>query len=451
MSDPLPGYSGFIRDLLERKGARIGCRIRIVRKGLNEVIEGILMPKHMFSDPNTIVVKLDNGYNIGVKIREQDDIEVLGEVKVERIERAWHMDRSLPKVKVIGTGGTIASKVEYETGAVRPSLEPSDLLELMPELTSLAFLDTEVLFNILSENMTPRHWEILAERIAKVISEDRDVKGIVVAHGTDTMSYTAAAIAFAIQRPPTPIVFVGAQRSSDRPSTDAIYNFISAVITAVKAPFGESVVCMHATSSDKYNLVHRGVKVRKMHSSRRDAFQSINDRPLAIVDPEKFELKIINDRYTPRGDVDSMKIWTKFDDRVAIVKAYPGFQAEIIDMLVDKGFHGIVIEGTGLGHIGEYAFKAIERALQQGIPVVMTTQTLFGRINMNVYATGRKLLAMGVIPGEDMLPEVAYVKLCWILTQTRDLKEVRRMMLTNYVHEINPIHTYDLYPRWEYL
>jgi len=407
------------------------------------------MPKHSLSAPEMIVLKLDNGYNIGVDSSKVLRIEVV-ECKPFReysLSPTLEFNPALPLVKVIGTGGTIASRVEYETGAVKPAMTPQDLLELMPELKNIARLEVEVLFNILSENMTPQHWEQTALEVAKTV-ERTDVSGIVIAHGTDTMSYTAAALAFALQNLPYPIVLVGAQRSSDRPSTDAALNFISAVITTLKAPFGEVVVCMHATPSDTYSLVHRGVKVRKMHSSRRDAFQSINDMPLARVWPLKGNIEVISRRYIPRKDRKELRVQAHFETRVALVKAYPGFQSEIIDMLVDRGFRGIVIEGTGLGHINEATIPSIRRAIEQGVAVAMTTQTLFGRVNMNVYLTGRKLLEAGVIPCSDMLPETAFVKLSWVLAQTQDLNEVRKLMLTNFVNEINPVHSPDLYPRW---
>ena len=447
MSDPLPGYSGATRDFLEKLGARIGCRMRFELQG-NIIIEGLLMPHHEFSAPDIIVIKLDNGYNIGIsvnRVRKADVVECRERVEAKPI----HVEVSGqgPLVKILGCGGTIASKVEYETGAVKPAMSPAELMEIIPELKGLARYDVEVVFNILSEDMTPHHWKRIAEEVYKAIVGGAE--GVVVTHGTDTMSYTAAALAFSLQNLPMPIALTGAQRSSDRPSTDAALNLVAAVLTTLKAPFGEVTVVMHSTPSDGEAFAHRGVKVRKMHSSRRDAFQSINDLPLAKIDVLNMKLEVINDRIIPRAKSrDEIKAVIGFDDRVALVKAYPGFQSEIIDFLVDKKFHGIVIEGTGLGHIGSYAIESIKRAIEEGIAVVMTTQTLFGRVNMNVYTTGRKLLAIGVIPGEDMLPETAYVKLCWVLAQTRDLKEVRKMMLTNYVNEINPIHTYMHYPIW---
>ncbi|MDK6028664.1 Glu-tRNA(Gln) amidotransferase subunit GatD [Ignisphaera sp. 4213-co] len=446
MDDYLPGYRDFVRSVLEKHGARIGCRIRLWLAN-NMVFEGILMPHHEFSSSDIIVVKLDNGYNIGISINRVSKIDV-----VECIERGGAraqevIQKQKPVVKILGCGGTIASRVEYETGAVKPAMSPAELMEIIPELKDFAGYDVEVLFNILSEDMTPAHWKAIAESVYKSIANGVD--GIVVTHGTDTMGYTAAALAFSLQNLPMPIALVGAQRSSDRPSTDAALNLLAAVVTTLKAPFGEVVVVMHSTPSDTEAFAHRGVKVRKMHSSRRDAFQSINDFPLAKIDLMKMEIKTINNRFIPRSKgFEEIKFSASFDDKVALVKAYPGFQSEIIDFLVDKKFHGIVIEGTGLGHIGSYTIESIRRAVEEGIAVVMTTQTLFGRVNMNVYTTGRRLLEAGVIPGEDMLPETAYVKLSWVLAQTRDLKEVKKMMLTNYVNEINPVHTHNLYPIW---
>ncbi|MEM0027084.1 MAG: Glu-tRNA(Gln) amidotransferase subunit GatD [Ignisphaera sp.] len=446
MRDPLPGYVGAVRESLERLGAAVGCRIRLLLQD-NIIFEGILMPHHEFSEADIIVIKLDNGYNIGITISRVSKIDVV-ECR-ERVEARTQDISQLqkPVVKILGCGGTIASKVEYETGAVKPAMSPAELMEIIPELKSLAGYDVEVLFNILSEDMTPVHWKSIAESVYKAIVGGVD--GVVVTHGTDTMGYTAAALAFSIQGLPMPIALVGAQRSSDRPSTDAALNLLAAVITTLRAPFGEVTVVMHASPSDAEAYAHRGVKVRKMHSSRRDAFQSINDIPLARINLMKMDVETINSRYIPRAkSIEEIKYFASFDDRVAMVKAYPGFQSEIIDFLVDRKFHGIVIEGTGLGHIGSYAIESIRRAVEEGIAVVMTTQTLFGRVNMNVYTTGRKLLEIGVIPGDDMLPETAYVKLSWVLAQTRDLKEVRKMMLTNYVNEMNPVHTHQHYPIW---
>jgi glutamyl-tRNA(Gln) amidotransferase subunit D len=449
MNDPLAGYKGRVRTLLEALGVSIGCKLKIIVEN-SMVIYGLLMPKHELSHPDIIVLKLDNGYNIGIDANKITSIDVVECRKIgdrEEVLKSAEISKGIPIVKILGCGGTIASKVEYETGAVKPAMTPEELMELIPELRGLASYDVEVLFNILSEDMTPRHWEIMARNVLKAINGG--VNGVVITHGTDTMSYSAAAIAFALRNLPMPIAFVGAQRSSDRPSTDAALNLLAAVVTTLKAPFGESVVVMHSTPSDIETYIHRGVKVRKLHSSRRDAFQSVNDLPLASVDLLSLKINMINDRFLPRRKPEELIAKIDFDDRVAIIKAYPGIQSEIIDYLVDKKFHGIVIEGTGLGHIGSYTIESLKRAIEEGIAVVMTTQTIFGRVNMNVYTTGRKLLEIGVIPGEDMLTETAYVKLSWVLAQTKDLRNVRDMMLTNYVNEINPRHIAEIFMKFD--
>jgi len=241
-------------------------------------------------------------------------------------------------------------------------------------------------------------------------------------------------------------VFVGSQRSSDRPSTDAALNFIGALVAASKAPFAESVVAMHSETSDAEIAIHRGVRVRKMHTSRRDAFQSINARPLALVDPYKREVVVLESTYRQRGRGEP-RLLNGFERKVALIYSYPGIDPELIDMLVDKGYRGIVIAGTGFGHVPEKLIPSLKRATEAGVPIAVTSQTLYGRVNLMVYTTGREMLRAGVIPCEDMLPETAYVKLSWILRRARDLEEVRRLMLTNIAGEISERHDINLYKR----
>ncbi|MCC6053357.1 MAG: Glu-tRNA(Gln) amidotransferase subunit GatD [Desulfurococcaceae archaeon] len=444
------GYTGALAELLASRGLKPGDRISILLRD-NTTLRGILMPRPgLFSEQQVLVVKLENGYNTGIRIDEILEVSLLEQHPPRReptISRPMHGEGMLPSVAIISTGGTIASKVDYETGAVTPALTAEEIIEWIPELSEIASISVEELMSIFSEDMEPKYWEKIADSVYRHINSG--VSGVVVAHGTDTMTYTASALAFAIQEKPAPIVLVGSQRSSDRPSTDAVFNLLSAVLVAAKAPFAESVITMHASSSDPHALVLRGVKARKMHTSRRDAFKPINDTPIAYVDPVKREIKIIGEIVEHRNPGKTPVLKNKFDDRVALVKAYPGIQSEIIDFLVDKGFHGIVIEGTGLGHIANKVIDSIKRAVDSGIPVVMTSQCLFGRVNLNVYSTGRRLLEAGVIPGGDMLPETSYVKLSWILgSLTRDPVEVRSWITRNIAGELNERHTLELYPRW---
>jgi len=389
---------------------------------------------------------------VGVRLTGREVVERVG--RVERgepgapVPLVEEVEVGSSRVFVLGCGGTVASRIDYETGAVKPYLSPEELSLSVPEMFRYARVEAKQLFSILSEDMKPWMWSVIVEELSKALEGGFD--GIVVTHGTDTMSYTAAALSFAFHRGlPVPIALTGAQRSSDRPSSDAAFNLTAATLVASRAPFAEVTVVMHGESGDTYALAHRGVRVRKMHTSRRDAFQSINARPLARVWPYEGRIELLDQDFRRRGSQE-LVVDNGFDDKVAFVKHYPGPISEIVDVLVDRGFHGIVVEGTGFGHVSSDAIESIRRAVESGIPVVVASQTLFGRVNLNVYSTGRRMLEAGAIPVEDMLPEVAYVKLSWVLARTRDPREVRKLMLTNLAGEISLRHDVNLYPRWQY-
>jgi len=440
-----------VDEFLARHGLKPGDRVRIARDdGLT--VEGTLMPRYALHRDPYIVVKLDNGYNIGVAVARIKHVEKLGARPTRGSPGApAPLAEKQPRppskrVFVVGTGGTIASRVDYETGAVKPQLDARELAEAIPEALQYAEIDAEEVYRLLSENMKPRHWERIAEEVYKRIASGYD--GVIVAHGTDTMGYTAAALSFAFHKGlPVPVALVGAQRSSDRPSSDAAFNFTAAVLTAAQAPFAEVVVVMHGETGDTYALAHRGTRARKMHSSRRDAFQSINAPPLAKIHPFQGKIEVLDPRYRKRGEQE-LALENGFDEKVALVKFYPGAAAEIIHALVDRGIHGIVVEGTGFGHVSEDTIEAIRRAVEEGIPVVAATQTVFGRVNLNVYSTGRKMLEAGVIPADDMIAETAYVKLSWVLARTRDPGEVRKLMLTPLAGEIGERQSLRYYPKW---
>ncbi len=444
-------YRGRSSELLAGAKARPGSIVRIVRDdGLT--VEGTLMPRYALAGRDVIVVKLENGYNIGIRADRIVKLEVVGERRprghagapAPLAEPARGVDK---RVYVVGTGGTIASRIDYETGAVKPYIEAEELIQAVPEATRYAEIYAGELMSVFSENMRPDLWEKIVDEVARRVREGYD--GIIVAHGTDTMGYTAAALSFAFHRGlPVPVVLVGAQRSSDRPSSDAAFNFTAAVLTAARAPFAEVTVVMHGTLSDTYALAHRGTRVRKLHSSRRDAFQSVNTLPLARVWPLKGEIEMLRDDYRRRGESEGLIVENGFCRRVALIKYYPGMTREVIDMFIDNGFRGLVIEGTGFGHVSDDVIEGIRRATREGIPVVAATQTVFGRVNLRVYATGRKMLDAGVIPADDMLAETAYVKLSWALKRASDLEEVRRIMTTNLAGEIGERQSIRYYPQW---
>ena len=429
-----------------------GSRVRIYTKsGLS--LEGLVLPRYELYKGKHITLKLDNGYNIGISLDNIERVESLEpralkaeEHTGEIVPEAPKPRKGLPKTLIVGTGGTIASRVDYQTGGVKPELTSKELLEAIPELAELAEIEASVLFNILSENMEPEHWTVIAEKIARYISEDPK-RGIVITHGTDTMAYTAAALSFALQNLPVPIALVGAQRSSDRPSSDAALNLIAAVLYS-QSNIGEVAVVMHGETGDTYMLAHRGVRVRKMHSTRRDAFQSIESLPLAKIYPVHQKLVKLRDDARARSRLDEFEPKVRFERRVALLKYHPGFHADIIDYLVDRGIRGIVLEGTGMGHVAERVIPSISRAIESGVIVVMTTQCIFGTVNLNVYSTGRMLLQAGVVPAGDMLPETALVKLSWLLANYDDTKEVVELFKRNLVGEYEERRRVDLFPRW---
>jgi glutamyl-tRNA(Gln) amidotransferase subunit D len=427
------GYKGEVLEAIGKIGAEIGDRLRVTKNG--EVYEGILIPRSEYSDEKHIIIKLKSGYNIGIHITPNIKIEKIGKGAKPTFEPSPLPEQNpeLPKVAIISTGGTIASRVDYRTGAVRPALTASDLYSVVPELATIARIDAQILFSLFSENITPKHWTQIAKAVAKQISQGVD--GVVIAHGTDTMGYTAAALSFALQNLPVPVILVGSQRSADRPSSDAATNLIGAVTAAAKAPFAEVAIAMHETPSDNSIALHRGTKVRKCHTSRRDTFKSINTPPIAKIQNQKITMTTEN--YKKRDPTRKLALKPEFDEKVALLKFHPGMEPAIINWCVKNAYKGIVLEGTGLGHVSKYCFEAIKKAVEHNIVVAMASQCIWGRINMNVYDSGRDLLALGVIPLEDMLSETALVKLMWIFGQTKNIEEAKKLLKTNIAEEFS--------------
>jgi len=394
-----------------------------IKKGA-KIYEGLEVPSY---DPSIVVIKLKNGYNVGFK-RDSVEISRIGEedrVEKEKVvqEPGYGYD-----VSILGTGGTIASYVDYSTGAVHPARSTSELLRFLPEIETIARVNGRVLFSVFSENMGYQQWKQIAEAVKEEL--DSGAKGVVVAHGTDTMCYTASALAFMLPELSGPVIFTGAQRSTDRPSSDGFLNLLSSVKLAL-TDIGEVVIAMHAGPSDDAIAVHRAVRTRKMHTSARGAFQS--SKPLGYV----YENSINVEGYRKRGE--ETVIDTRMDEHVALLYFYPGMSAELFESAAEQS-SGIVIAGTGLGHVSEAFVESIKGCEK---PVCMVSQCLNGSVNLNVYATGRKMLAAGVIPCADMLPETAYVKLMWVLAHTHEHEEVKELMQRNIAGEINERRMYE--------
>jgi glutamyl-tRNA(Gln) amidotransferase subunit D len=430
--DAYKGYRGRALAALRNFGALVWSDVEIrTRHG---VYTGLILPRSETADEFHVVLKLRSGYNIGLLADSIEDIKITGrrEAHYKIPEKEFPYDPAKPRVKLLGTGGTIASRLDYRTGAVVPAFTPGELYGSVPELADICNLETEKLFGVFSENMGPEQYIATAKAIGREI--EKGVQGIVIGHGTDTMHHTAAILSFMVQDAPVPIVMVGSQRSSDRPSSDAALNLIHSVKTAAESDIAEVMVCMFGPTSDLYGLLHRGTRVRKMHSSYRSTFRTIGDIPIAMVSREK--ITPLRQDYKRRRSDRKVVINTAFEEKVSIVYYYPNMKPDIIESLVDNGYRGIVIAGTGLGHVNKPLYPALKKCRDRGIAVYMTVQTLWGYVQMYVYDTGRDMMELGVIPAANMLPEAAYVKLAWALGQTSDLEEVRRIMLTPIAGEI---------------
>lgn len=440
--DVYRGYRGPCLDLMKRMGFKVWSEV-VMRTSRGE-FEGLVLPRSETSDASHFVLKLPSGYNIGVRYDTVLEVEERGfrEAIYKIPEKAFPTNPDLPRVRLFGTGGTIASRLDYRTGAVIPAFTPGELYGSVPELADICNLDTEKLFSIFSENMGPEQYLVLAEKIGDAVREGYD--GVVVGHGTDTMHHTAAALSFMVQRPPVPVVIVGSQRSSDRPSSDAARNLIAATSTAARGPIAEVMVCMFGPTSDRYNLLHRGTRVRKMHSSTRSTFRTVGDVPLAMV--EDGTVTPIHETWQRRRHDRDVVIQARYDERVTLVYYYPGMQPDLIDALVEKGYRGIVIAGTGLGHVNRKIYPALERAQAAGVQLYMTLQTLWGFVQMQVYETGREILQLGVVPLANMMPEVAFVKLGWAMgVHPDDPTAVRALMTTTVAGEMTDREPHDGY------
>ena len=373
------------------------------------------------------VVKLDSGYNFGVSPDSCSFIGHPAEPLPKKTEVPQKND--LPALSIVSTGGTIASRIDYRTGSVTSQFDAGDILIAIPELAKIANYRAVPLATILSENMKPAIWQDLARAVYNEIKSG--VSGVIITHGTDTMAFSAAAVSFMVDTP-VPIVFVGSQRSADRPSSDNAMNAVCAA-SAATSELGEVAVVMHATTNDDTCAIHRGTRVRKMHSSRRDAFRSMGIDPIGSVAYPSREVTLKN--VAVRRGSHTPALHDKLEEHVGLVQFYPGMSADLISSY--EGYPGVVLAGTGLGHVSTALIPSLTKLIDRGTMVVMTSQCLQGRVCDRVYDTGRDLLAAGVIEGGDMLPEVALVKMMWVLGNERDPERAASLMQADLKGECN--------------
>jgi glutamyl-tRNA(Gln) amidotransferase subunit D len=426
----LSGYKGDALKFLSRARASIGDVLEVETSfGL---VTGTLVPRYLYGDGDHIVLKLRSGYNVGLSVTglRGGRVKARGEKPSFSAPAPPGAAKGLPRVLILGTGGTIASRIDYRTGAVHPAVSSAELHSLVPELSTVARVEPEIMFDVFSENMTPKHWTRVARRIQRAVKEGVD--GVVVTHGTDTLGYTAAALSFALVGVPIPVILVGAQRSPDRPSSDGPLNLVAAVSVAGQAEFAGVYVAMHQGESDDKVAFHGGTRVRKNHTSRRDAFVSVG-APLAAV-WGRSGIEYAAEGLPRRGGTFRPK--PRFDERVALLKFYPAMSTSLVAASRRAGMRAIIIEGTGLGHVSKAVAAQLRSFINGGGMVCMTSQCINGRVDMNVYDTGRDLLQAGVLPLEDMLAETALVKAMWALGNSATAAKAKELMAANVAGEM---------------
>lgn len=390
-----------------------------------------------------ILLKLDSGYNIGIDKSKILGIKVIRKKTEEKNEIKIVKDNEKPGIAMIITGGTISSSLDTKTGGVKWLTSPEKLFQFYPQMFKhVNVLKVESPFMKASENMDYKDWKKIAKTAVELLNED-NIKGIIITHGTDTLHYTSSALSFFLRDLNKPVILTYSQRSSDRASSDAALN-LECSSTAAISDIAEVMLVGHANENDNFCYAMPGTKVRKLHSSRRDAFKVVNAEPIAKISPEYIQ-KISN--YKMRNQIKGkVKLDDKFEEKVALLKFYPGQNPSILDYYLKNKYKGIVIEVTGLGHLSitkearNNWMTKLKEVQKKGMIICAASQTIYGRLDSMVYSPGRELEKTGIIYLKDMLAETAFVKLGWVLghpdwAKSREI--VKAKMLTNFANEIN--------------
>ena len=381
------------------------------------------------TDESLLIVKLKSGYDIALEHKDIDSVSLIEKSKIEKENKTTgKVKTNGADLTLITTGGTISSKIDYKTGGVSPSVDSSYYFKISPGLKNLGKITIVSLMQKLSENVLPSDWVDIAREAYSSIQEGS--KRVIVTSGTDTMHFAASAMSFILNPLSVPIVFTGSQRSTDRGSSDASTNLLMSAVTAKNFDVGESVICMHANLNDEYNYILRGNKARKMHTERRDAFRPINMKPLAKVYPDGRFIDVLDERIRKNNIT---RLNDKIDSKVKLIYSYPSMGGDIIDYYVENKVHGIVIAATGFGNLPleeKTIIPALKNAENKGIPITVTSQTVYGTTNKFVYSTLREISKFeNIIYVGDMTTETAFVKMMFALGQSKNLKDVKKLML----------------------
>ena len=418
-----------------KKGIKEGKKVKITTA--TEELQGTILHSY---DPKIILLKLTSGYNIGI---EKNKIKKIQEIKTKEKKQEFKAKTKKPKVNLPGiaiivTGGTITSRIDYETGGVKPLTKPEDIIALAPKIQEIAKITIiEKPFLVASENLNTKHWIALAKLCEKLLNK-KENKGIIILQGTDILHYTAAALSFMLKDLNKPVVLTYSQRSIDRGSSDALLNLTCAAQVAI-SDIAEVMLVGHATTNDNFCFALRGTKTRKMHTSRRDTFRPINTKPIATIWEDKIEK---HSTYKKRDEKKKVKCQATFDNKIALIKWHPNSSPDILEFYKKQKYKGLIIEATGLGHVATEEknswLEPIKKVIKSGIIVCFAPQTIYGTLDPLVYAPGRKLKDAGVIFLKDILPETAYIKLGWLLGREKNKNKIKELMLQNLAGEYNP-------------
>ncbi|MBI4043369.1 MAG: Glu-tRNA(Gln) amidotransferase subunit GatD [Candidatus Diapherotrites archaeon] len=425
------------KTLLKKARAQEGSWVQ-VQEGM-QIFEGLALPSH---NPHTLVLKLKNGYDVGIPVKSTLKVKKISEGKKTGKPPLNKLPRnpSLPTIAILTTGGTLASRIDYSSGAVSAALTGAELIGMHPELARYANYECTLVRNMMSEDMNFSDYQDIARAIQKALNAG--AKGVIVGHGTDTLHYTAAALSFMLENLSAPVLLVGSQRSSDRGSSDAAINLACAAAFIAQTDFAGVGICMHESSADTACVILPGTKSRKMHTSRRDAFKPINAAPLARVHYPEMRVEYLTKDYTRAFKEARVRLREKFSQKVGLLKCYTNFDYKLLEFFYKNKYKGLVLEGTGLGHApvntpeNRKAWNALAKLLKKGCIVAMASQCMYGRTHSHVYTNLARLHDAGVVFAEDMVPETAYIKLAWLLGNYK-AKEAKELFQKNLRGEIS--------------